>query len=808
MNEVLIQNVLGDFNPEMLGDPTEELLPFAACRTPVEARAVLREAVEREVTAILDKIAELDAFDLIELIRMREFSIVPDPRLGPVDGASLPVEILAAILVSRPSRMLSNVPREATRPHEVIGDLHERCMKLARMASYRLLAEGRLRSEPIARLASEYQGAVLNIRNLQYDHIRDDHDRALFATPIVRELMSSRLGYSYDDMLSIRTALTDISAERLTRLRDETGEIMLSHPDVHPTELPAEVAARFRQGMISLMFLPADRAIISALDIAKAAGVAPGIASAVLSSFSQDFDSTASAGDRVFDLLTRENLFLTRPLIHDGEGGYALTSNDIGLDILRRLFERSLATNSTDVRRYDQKARQPVSESLAVKYLEAVLGTKAWRVAYHYMAPNKQARIDALGPQAEDLRPSSDEVEGDALFIVDDVAIIVEVKAKAIADQARRGDVKRLTNDLKATVRHGAEQTERLRSLIEQNGGFWERGGQWADLNHVREIRSVVVLLDDIGPLGTNLADLQAASLLGEDRPPLILSLHDLAVIAEIGERPSEFLLYIRRRTDSPVRDFYRALDELDLYTLFLDGDLFVEEDPDEVKAAHPSTADVSKRDRKRRQKSAVGTMVSDNCMQLNTWMVRDRLPEGETVTKPAMRASAEVLRLVDDVHRSSRPGWFRLGADVLSLSGGAQSGLIGSLRTLAERARADRKYHHAVLGYAGMWGYAAIFPAVVPRGMPVAMGMERLAQYVRVKQYQIKADRAYGLLFAEDGALLDSVYSNSVTSSDPVLDELVREMNLTPGSGVPRVARVPPSARRATKRLKRPKKR
>lgn len=134
-------------------------------------------------------IADADAFDVIELMRMREFSIVPDPRAAPPGGASLPVEIVGALLLARSSRKPDPTPRENTRPHEAIQELHERCAKLGRIASYRQLTEGRLSTEPLARLASEYQGAALNIRNLQYNHIRDDHDRRLFDTPVTRELM-------------------------------------------------------------------------------------------------------------------------------------------------------------------------------------------------------------------------------------------------------------------------------------------------------------------------------------------------------------------------------------------------------------------------------------------------------------------------------------------------------------------------------------------------------------------------------------------------------------------------------------------
>lgn len=296
------------------------------------------------------------------------------------------------------------------------------------------------------------------------------------------------------------------------------------------------------------------------------------------------------------------------------------------------------------MRRYDQKARQPVSEEIAKSYLATILGAPAFREGYHYLAPKGGVSADALGSDSANLRRSADDVEGDALFVIDDVAVLVEVKGKSIAEQARRGDLRRLTVDLKATLGDGARQATRIRDLIETNHGIWENTTTWLDLSRIREVRTVVVVLDDIGPLGTNLADLQHAGLLPEDRPPLVLSLHDLAVIAEIGERPSEFLLYLRRRADSPVTTYYRALDELDLYVLFLAANLYVEQDPDEVKAAHRTAPPVTKADRRRHRRSAVGTMVSDNCAELTMWMNRGQLPRDEKPIKPSIRAPAGLL--------------------------------------------------------------------------------------------------------------------------------------------------------------------
>jgi hypothetical protein len=80
----------------------------------------------------------------------------------------------------------------------------------------------------------------------------------------------------------------------------------------------------------------------------------------------------------------------------------------------------------------------------------------------------------------------------------------------------------------------------------------------------------------------------------------------------------------------------------------------------------------------------------------------------------------------------------------------------------------------------------------------------DRLALYATAKQYQLQADRAYGWVFNDDGSLEDTFYLSSVAQKDSVLDRLVTEMKLN-SVGQP-LATIPPSARRATKRMKKAK--
>lgn len=793
--------VIGDVDPSSFGDPIREIGMFHSCKTPTEARAVLREEVEVEVGAMLDVLAGFDAFDVIELLRLREYPPVRDPRVVVSDGTAMPIEIVCAILLSRGSRKPAVASHNVKQPHEVIPELHDRCGRLSRLSTYRTLMESRLSDDPLSRLAGEFQLAVSSIRNVQYEHIRDRHDETLFETAMARELMQAKLGYTFADVTKIRSALSSLASKRMTALRDLTGDLMMEHRDIDPADLPLDVKEQFDKAMTSFMFLPADRAAMTPKDIANEAGLTTEVVTTVLVSFAQTFDTTKSAGDRVYDLLVGRNPFLMSPLVADDEGNYVLTSNEIGLDTLRRILERALSHDERNMKRYDQKGRQGVSESLAAEYVAQIMGKRATLTGYYYYVGKDKSDYAAdVDQHCTNLNATAERVEGDSLFVIDDVALIVEVKGKSIADQARRGDLRRLTNDLKATIGDGARQADRLSQLIQKNGGMWNAAKERLDLSHINEVRTLVVLLDDVGPLGTNLADLEAAQIIQTEQTPLVLSIHDLAVIAEIGERPSEFLLYLRRRTDSPVKTNYRAVDELDLYMLFLSADLYVEDDPDALKKQHPTAPPVTNHQRRLREASAVGTLVSDNCAELNAWMSREHIPESlPAPTKPMIAATPALLQLIDRSRAMNAPGWLRCGADLLGLSRLGQDRVVSSVRTTRQAAKRDGNYHDAAMSWAGLFGHPALFIACRGTTLGPDHARTRLATYATAKSAQLGVDRAYLWLVDTTGSIEGTGYLGNVISLPPRSGEAAT-IGLQPvGDGA---RKVPPSAKRATIRM------
>lgn len=794
--------IKGSINWEGLGsDPLGELEIFAgmASLEPLERR--LRDEVGTEVAAMLDAIREFDAFDVIELMRLREIPVVPVLALeADFDGMGAAIDLVSLVCLSRPGRMLGGKARELTEPHRVIDDLHVRATRLLRLAQFMHAASAMLAADdPLARLASEYQSYLVGVRNLRYESIEAEHDTALFGGPDISSLLRERLGFTFGEFTTVRSAIQERYSRTLTSLRDETGGIVMrcEADGRDPTEEEIEA---FRESMSAFMFLPGERASFTVSDIVGESSMEPGRVKAVLDAFSIGFGGMRDATATVGSFLRGASPLARTGLVRDATGNYLMTGSQIGTDCFRVIAETALKADGRVWRRYD-RIRADVSERAARAAVSRTVGTPVTYPNLTYYAPRQGQSVTALGAACPSPQVVGDQAECDGLFVIGDVAICVEVKGRAVADPARRGDRARLATEIKKIFGEGARQAQRLEQLISHNHGVWLGDGSWLDLAAVREVRAIVIGLDDFGPLAVALGDLERAGLLGEGNLPWIASLHDLEVISKVVGRPAEFLLWLRRRADSEVATYYRGVDELDLFMLFMSGGLYVEPDPEETRRQHPAAGPSRPHIQKKHQRDARATIVGTHTDLLDAWMYWTEGTSPYEAPKPAFNAHPAAQEIADFLADGQKPGWLRFGADLLGLAGTAQKNLGGSLRELVDKARTDGRWHTVVYSYAGIWGYPALFAGTQPRNQIRAEAMERLRTYMAAKKHQLRSDRSLGLLLDHRREIVGTIYMNDPPGDDPDLDSLGQEIGLM--SIEESLRPVPPSARRATHRLR-----
>ena len=114
-------------------DPLSEIRLLAGVTTLDGLEERFCQEVETEVRAIVAVTKDCDAFDIIELLRLREFPVSPVAGLEPgFDGSGAVIDVISLVLLARNGRRPGVVCRQDSRPHELVPDLHTRAKRLRR----------------------------------------------------------------------------------------------------------------------------------------------------------------------------------------------------------------------------------------------------------------------------------------------------------------------------------------------------------------------------------------------------------------------------------------------------------------------------------------------------------------------------------------------------------------------------------------------------------------------------------------------------------------------------------------------------
>ena len=232
---------------------------------------------------------------------------------------------------------------------------------------------------------------------------------------------------------------------------------------------------------------------------------------------------------------------------------------------------------------------------------------------------------------------------------------------------------------------------------------------------------------------------------------------------------------------------------------LFLDGGLYIEPDPDEVRRDHPASGPSRSRARKKHQREARPTIIGTHTDPLDAWMYWTEGTSPYEADKPVLNAHPAAQEIVDFLAADRNTGWLRFGADLLGLAGAAQKKLGDSLRDVAKKARTDGQWHTLVFAYAGLWGHPTLFAIAQPRNQIRDEAMEKLQTYMAAKKHQLRSDRSLGLLLDHDSQIVATIYMNNAPVDNPGLDSLGDAIGLMSIEDSHRP--VPPSAPRATRR-------
>jgi hypothetical protein len=184
---------------------------------------------------------------------------------------------------------------------------------------------------------------------------------------------------------------------------------------------------------------------------------------------------------------------------------------------------------------------------------------------------------------------------------------------------------------------------------------------------------------------------------------------------------------------------------------------------------------------------TSVGTFTDD----LDAWMYRRDGLIDRDVPKPCRTEHPSLEPFLADLERRHRPGWLRVGADLVSFDGTSQERLARAIESVIAQTRRDGQYHTTMFAGHDIAGHWILVAASCIRDD--ASTLTRLTDYIRAKGYQTHADRSYGVLFDSEGALIAERFVDPVWSFDARLAALVAAMGLVDPRQSPGRTRIRP---------------
>lgn len=741
-----------------------------------DPRAEVERRIDDAARQFVEGLAGYDPLGTLEVIRMMTLPFAPAgviPAAGAQSGPAVS-EILAVALLCTSAELHENAEPKRV-DQELCGVISERLVPLAHellnLATVRdLLAAEKF--DDMAQVAAFVRGNGRWMRSTSYAEMHEEALRGLFGAPAVDAGIKTLLGFGVEDALSFLNACDQMQMEQFNArsqgLADAFNSIDMSTPHV-PTDEEQRVAL---DGFTGLFNPSAAQAAARMADVATRAGLSTEAGSKVAEFFAACAPPGGTAqGLRAY--LDGNSPVRARPLLTRGD--LVMTIHPaLNADAVKSGFEDALK-NSAHWETYAAHRGKYLEDRVADLFRALVPGVTEHHGVEYFVPANES---EASGEPSHYTKL----VEGDHLFVLHDVAFIVEDKAIPLSDRSRTGEVNPLRRNLASAITKGADQAGRMMQRIIQDHGFRLRDGSWIDLSDVREIHSVVTSLDDMPGIATATAQLVGAGLLSLKNIPWTVSLNDLDLIAQLVDRPAEFLLYVRRRTEPKATEMFMAVDELDLFLLFFRMGLYVEPDPAVVARempwlGKPRTADV------RRHREQGPGLVTSQTDDLDAWYFSRHPPAGGdagiVAPKPRMVPSP-LASLVDWLRDNEIFGWLSIGATLLAGSSAAQAQLAAYPGDLTSHPAPNGQPRSIATpwGLTKQDGWLLVW-MTRPDAMDGEQVVQRAHAYMVAKKHQLGYLRGASFVYDEpSGSIIGASYDSGQTEvPSEILAELVASL-------------------------------
>jgi hypothetical protein len=470
-----------------------------------------------------------------------------------------------------------------------------------------------------------------------------------------------------------------------------------------------------------------------AQEVAHCSGLEQGVVEAVFKAL------TFSGDNGLFREVGDFNQVAATPLLPTGRDSVLLFSNHM---IYEALYESPFFWMNQD-KDYKQQAsdnRGAFTEQFSLRRLVSVFGKS-----------NVHTNVNLI----EGKRIVA---EADVLVIFGDRIIIVQAKAKKLTLAARKGSDGHIKADFAAAIQKAYDQGAECATAIRAGSCRLEddQGQAVALPKQVKEIYPFCVVSDHYPALAFQASQYLKYSADEVVRPPLVMDVFLLDVLAEMLDTPMRFLSYVRMRSESSSK--LMAGHELTALAYHLRCNLWLDDQFNMV-------------------------MLEDSiAAELDAAMVvrREGLP-GQRVPEGILTRMKGTYyeRLIEQIERRPNPAILELGFTLLSMSEETCNAVHHAIERLTNMTKIDGKRHDFTIGMTEH-GVGICFHC---NPTPSEEAVRTLEVHCAKRKYTHQTPEWYGVSVGVNGEIQFGITLNFPWEKSTQLDDLTREMK--PSSSV-----------------------
>ncbi len=341
--------------------------------------------------------------------------------------------------------------------------------------------------------------------------------------------------------------------------------------------------------------------------------------------------------------------------------------------------------------------------------------------------------------------------EIDVLVVFANRAIVVQSKSKRLTLEARKGNDQIIKDDFKKSVQDAYDQGRACASLlIDRRHKYVDGNGKRVSLTQPLKQIYVLCAVSDHYPA----LSFQARQFLKHDeteaiRPPFVLDVFTLDVVAEMLQSPLRFLSYLDRRTLYDDRLF--AQQELTILAYHLRQNLWLSEEQAMIMLDESFAADL------------------DIAMLAR----RDGVPGKPTPDGILTRYAGTALwHLAEDIERDADPRTIDFGFFLLTLDGEASENINKGIDRAAAMSRRDGRTHDVTLTFDddGLTIHCTDEPS--------SSALAALRRHCEARKYKHRVDRWFGVCVrSTDARLRFGITLENKWTHDVAMDEVTKAM-------------------------------